>query len=393
MTRPMSCSALRRRHGEELVVGLGAQLEDAERGRVVDEDGGRRELAGGAGELRPVVVVEAARARALRVDAGLTCEQTLRELLGGHLEREVRHAAWLLRMQRRVSRQRKAKCSFSHGWPSCHDHHVRRLPAARHVVQGGKTRRDARDAALAAVDGLEVLDGRHHHLINTHDALAELGLGDLEDLALGLVQEVEGVRRRVEGLPDDARHGRDKLAEQALLGDDARVVLDVGRGRDARRELGEVVAADGVVLAAALEFFRERDKVHGVAALEERLDGLVDFLVPPVVERVRGEDLDGLRDRVALDEDRPEHGLLDVDGLRRHPAGALAQRHDVGRPAPARHAGERDLGPGFVDAERPLLEVVVHRGGGQWEMASGQWQKRGVRRGGAFCHWPLPRRR
>ena len=141
------------------------------------------------------------------------------------------------------------------------------------------------------------------------------------------------------------------------------MVLDVRRARDARRQLAEVVAADVVELAAPLELFCERDEVDRVAAFEEAEHRAVDPAVTGVVERIGRENLDRLRDRLALDQHGPEYALLDVDGLGRDAPGLLVEGYDVGAlastPAPARQGVERDAGGGIVDAQGALLGAVL----------------------------------
>ena len=59
--------------------------------------------------------------------------------------------------------------------------------------------------------------------------LLQVLLRDGEELSLGLLHQVIDVDGGVEGSLLDLAGERDELARQELLGDDAGVVLDVGR--------------------------------------------------------------------------------------------------------------------------------------------------------------------
>ena len=63
-------------------------------------------------------------------------------------------------------------------------------------------------------------------------------LPELEDHLLRAVDEVRDLARPLLPEPGDLLSRPDEPAERGHLLDDARVVLDVRRGRDERRELG-----------------------------------------------------------------------------------------------------------------------------------------------------------
>ena len=66
-----------------------------------------------------------------------------------------------------------------------------------------------------------------------------------------------------------------------------------------------------------LERLRDGDDVDRLAALEQLEDRGVDPAVRLAVEVGRPQELGDLDDRVAVDEDRAEHGLLGLEALRR----------------------------------------------------------------------------
>ncbi len=95
-------------------------------------------------------------------------------------------------------------------------------------------------------------------------------LAHLEDPRLRHVEQL--VRRRVPvvGLGDDAGRRLDQAAQDRLVLDDPRVVLEVGRGGNDVDQFGEVVvAADRLQFAAAVELVAQRDVVDDAAALGE----------------------------------------------------------------------------------------------------------------------------
>ncbi len=93
---------------------------------------------------------------------------------------------------------------------------------------------------------------------------------------------------------------------------------DVDGGGRVVAEGGEVAgAADRLELAVALERLRDRDDVDRLAVLEELQHRGVDAAVGLAVEVLRVEEVRDLDDRVAVDEDGAEHGLLGVEVLGR----------------------------------------------------------------------------
>ena len=97
-----------------------------------------------------------------------------------------------------------------------------------------------------------------------------------------------------------------------------RVLGRVDGGRRRAREARQVgPAADRLQLARPLEGLRDRDDVDRLAPLEQVEHRLEDLAVRLPVE-VRGpQELGDLDDRVAVDEDRAEHGLLGLEALGR----------------------------------------------------------------------------
>src|SRR5690606_14975347 len=126
-------------------------------------------------------------------------EQPWWELRRAHLEREDGDAGPVLGMQSRVPRTRQGERRLAHRRPCRDDDQVRSLKAARVLVEPREAARDPGDAALAAVDRLELLERRLDDVGDGRRRTAKLRIRYTEDLRLGLVEQLECVRRRVVG--------------------------------------------------------------------------------------------------------------------------------------------------------------------------------------------------
>src|SRR5690606_5379900 len=159
---------------------------------------------------------------------------------------------------------------LAHRRPCRDDDQVRSLKAARVLVEPREAARDPGDAALAAVDRLELLERRLDDGGDGRRRTAKLRIRYTEDLRLGLVEQLECVRRRVVGFAHERGHLLDELAKQIFLGDDAGVVLHVRRRGDLGRELREVVGTtDLLQLGPPPHLLRERDQIDRIAPLEK----------------------------------------------------------------------------------------------------------------------------
>ena len=92
----------------------------------------------------------------------------------------------------------------------------------------------------------------------------------------------------------------------------------MNRGRGVVPEGGEVAgSADRLEFGGAFERLGDRDHVDWLAVLEQVQHRGKDAAVGLAIEILRVEEVRDLDDRVAVDEDRPEHGLLGVEILGR----------------------------------------------------------------------------
>ena len=85
------------------------------------------------------------------------------------------------------------------------------MPAAGQFVEAVEAAGHAGQAAGAPVDGLEVGQRVLEHLVHRRGRLAQVRLGDAEDVALGLIEQLEGVGAGVVALPDQECHRLDHL--------------------------------------------------------------------------------------------------------------------------------------------------------------------------------------
>ena len=109
-----------------------------------------------------------------------------------------------------------------------------------------------------------------------------------------------------------------QIAKSRLLFDDARVVLDVGRARYTVGERRDVCGpADFIQIAAARQFFFQRDEVDRLVPLIERDHPIEDAPMRVTIEIAGVDDLCGEIEGVVVDEDRAEHRTLGFEIVRK----------------------------------------------------------------------------
>ena len=102
--------------------------------------------------------------------------------------------------------------------------------------------------------------------------------------------------------------------------EDPRVDVDVGSGGDLGGQLDQIDdSADIIELVTALELFGQGELIDGHAAFIEADHGLEDPAVCGIVKAAWVEDFEGVADGMLFEHHRPQHGLLDLYRLRRHP--------------------------------------------------------------------------
>ncbi|MCY1413274.1 hypothetical protein D9M71_287020 [compost metagenome] len=175
---------------------------------------------------------------------------------------------------------------------------------------------------------VDPVDGLHQDVADTHRAAGlRPRLGDLEDLALGLVEDFLGVAPlRVEGAVGDVAADADQLPQRGALADDVRVGLDVRHRRRVLRQLGEIgQAADLRQLAFLVQLLGQGDHVERLVALGELVDRPEDQSVVVAVEVAVGYRIQHPLPGVVVQHQAAQHRLLGFDRMRRNLEGGRFQ--------------------------------------------------------------------
>ena len=273
---------------------LRAHLEHADRRRVVDEHARLGERAERVRQLAVVLLVQVAAAKAMRVDARFGRQHAHEQLLLGHLQAE--EADRLVGGGADVLRHVQHEAGLAHRRARGHDHEIARLEAGRHFVQIVEPAGDAGDRPLALLQLLDRREAALDEVAQRHEPGADPVFRDRENRAFRLVQEEIRLLLGLVGLGQDLVGRVDQAAKRGLLLDDLRVVLDVGRSRDAVGQRGDVGGpADLLELPGARQLLLQRDEINRVTALAER-DHLVEDAPMRVAEEVARVDATRPRD-------------------------------------------------------------------------------------------------
>ena len=297
---------------------LRSHLEQAQARSVVDVNGRRAEDTRRAREAREIVVAEHSLPQPLRVDARFTREHALHERFLTHFEREERNRNIVL--DGRVLRDVEHERGLSHRRSRRDDDEVGRLETRRQLIHVLESARHTGDGLATALERFDALHRRPEELLDAGEPFLAALLRDLEDLVLGVVEQLGRLQAAFERLGNDRRRHFDEAAEECLLADDARVILDVRRRRHGVDEEADVVlAARRVELTAPLELIRKRERIDDLAALGKGGHRAIDAAVPLAVEHSVVDGLDDARDGVRVHEHGREHRLLGVLRVRRPP--------------------------------------------------------------------------
>ncbi len=146
-----------------------------------------------------------------------------------------------------------------------------------------------------------------------------LGLGDLVELALGILDLLarREIDRRVERHIDHVLADADQVSPHREVGDGVAVVGRVDDGGGFGGEAGEVLAGvePADVHVGGQEGF-ERDRRGDLAGADQIRGKLIDLLVDRLEEMLRLEKIGDAVERLVVDDDGAQHGLLRLDVLR-----------------------------------------------------------------------------
>ena len=177
---------------------------------------------------------------------------------------------------RRVVHERGAGQALAHAGAGGEDDQVAGLEAAGDAVEVLEAGRGAGDRGAVRGELLELVQLGGEQVVDRAEVLAAVVVGDLEDRALGEVDEL--ARRRLVGVHArlDLVGGAQEAAEHRVLADDARVLADVADGGDgAGQQVDRGAAADVLEQAGLLEVLDERERVDRLAdrvQVEHRLE-------------------------------------------------------------------------------------------------------------------------
>ena len=153
-------------------------------------------------------------------------------------------------------------------------------------------------------------------------------LRELEQLTFGTLHQGVDVGRFVERCRLELACIVDQLACQRLLGDDFRMILDVGRRANLARQSGDVIGSAHLFdHTIALQTVGHRQHVDRFLVECQFLDGRKDQLVLVVVERFGLQQVGDYRVGVLFEHKGTQHSLFHLGGLRLH----LAQSRLLGR--------------------------------------------------------------
>ena len=205
---------------------LSAQLEDGEAGCIVYIERRSQEVVQALVQsipvIRPQLTIQNLRALYLAAVG----YESVDKLRVRHFQREESHRNALVGSN--ILSHREGKRCLTHSRSSGNNHQVGRLPAGGKVVQLVIAGRDTGETILIGCCLLDDVYGILDDGVYLGIVLFHVALSQLEQRALGLLHQVVYIHRLVEGFGlDDTRIG-DELTGQRLLGNDARMVFDIG---------------------------------------------------------------------------------------------------------------------------------------------------------------------
>ena len=195
------------------------------------------------------------------------------------------------------------------------------VEAVEQLVELGETRWHTGELVATTGGDLDLGEGLLEGLRERDVVVAAPLLADLIDLRLRRIDDrVDFALALAVSELDDPRPRFDELPQQGALGDDRRVVADVGRRRHRLDQVVEVCRAPHPLQRPPLgHLVGDGDRVDGLAAREQVDDRAIDDLVGWPIEVVGLQPLGRLGYGVLGQQHPPEHRLLGVHILRREP--------------------------------------------------------------------------
>ena len=241
--------------------------------------------------------------------------EALHELLVAHFQAE--HGARNLVIDSHSLYHGEHECRLTHRRTGSDDDEVAVLPSVSDAVEFVEASRKSAESSLLSLSLLYEFDDLADDGVDLCEVLLHVLLRDGEEHALGFLHKVCHVDGGVEGFRLHQTGEGDELSLQGLLGDDLGVVLDVGRAGHLRIDLHQIdFAASRLQVVGALQLLDDGHDVNGLLFCIERLNGLIDKLMPVVVEALRPQQLCHKAIGALLDHECAEHPHFHVEALR-----------------------------------------------------------------------------
>src|SRR6266540_1918092 len=266
-----------------------------------------------ASTSRPIASLEANPSRTFLASTSASEQNPESELLHGHLQREKAHGLPLAK--RHVLSDVQGKRGLADRRTRGEDDEVRALEPRGHPVEDLEARREAGEHALAGARILDDLQVVLDDLADGREGLAHGVIGDFEDFAGDVAQELLGCLVLREPLAHDPLAGTDQAPQRRLFLDDARVVLDVADVRHAVEEPGEIGRVHGL-RRARVQFFLQRQQIDLGGTVKQVQHPAIDPLVLVAEEVLPRQDRHDERDRYRVEQDRSQDGAFGLGVLR-----------------------------------------------------------------------------
>src|SRR5690606_15149705 len=311
-------------------------------GGIVDEQLAIVEQVDRAGQARPVIVVELTGTHLGLVNTPQRGEHTNDDGLRRHLQRVDEDR--LVAAHQGVFHQVHGEGGIIHRRTACNDDHVGRLQAAGEVVQVIKAGGQTGNCIAVVEQRVDAVDGLDQNVVDAHRATGfRPVLGDLEDLALGLVENLlAGTAFRRIGTVGDLVADADQFAQGGALTNDLRIGLDVGYRRCVLRQFGEISqATDLRQLPLLVQLFGQGDDVEGLVTFGQLEDRAEDQTMVMAVEIAIGNTIEHTLPSVVVEHQATQYRLLRLDGVRRHFQGSSLQVVLLGNADVVHRLGEK----------------------------------------------------
>ena len=240
--------------------------------------------------------------------------QAIYKLYVRHFEREDGHRRVVIDCH--VFGHRKDKCRLSHGRTGCDDDEVGVLPARCHFVEVGKSRLQAAQSVFPVRCDFEYAQSLVDDGVDLREIFLDIPLGNLKQLAFGLLHQVVHVDGGVVGIAQYFSGKAYQFPGQVLLHDDAGVKFDVGGRRYPAGQLGDDIFAPHLFEASvAAQLFAHGEHVDRLLLHGQVDNRLVDELVFVFVEAFGFQYVTDDGVSIFFEHQGPQHGLFEFAGL------------------------------------------------------------------------------